>query len=102
VAGAEVTAVARTEHEKELWRSGGHRWSPIRRAASGLYHLVADWVGGPSPRPGSATSRPAEWSSSAPVTPDKTPVNIYDFFDHEGARLVAYLSYAYPETRAPT
>jgi len=33
--------------------------------------------------------------------PDKTPINIYDFFGHEGARLVGYLSYAHPEPPGP-
>jgi NADPH2:quinone reductase len=27
----------------------------------------------------------------------KTPIDVYDFIGHEGARLVSYLSYAHPE-----
>ncbi|GAB3871174.1 MDR/zinc-dependent alcohol dehydrogenase-like family protein [Dactylosporangium cerinum] len=31
----------------------------------------------------------------------KTPIDIYDFIGHEGARLVSYLSYAHPQPPGP-
>jgi NADPH2:quinone reductase len=31
----------------------------------------------------------------------ETPIDVYDFIDHEGARLVSYLSYAHPQPPGP-
>ncbi len=32
---------------------------------------------------------------------EKTPLNVYDFIGHESARIIGYLSYAYPEPPGP-
>ena len=48
-AGAEVTAVARPQHEKQLLAFGASSVVADPAAADGLYDLVAkNWVGGPS------------------------------------------------------
>jgi NADPH:quinone reductase len=101
LAGAEVTAVARPQHEKQLLALGASSVVPDPAAADGLYHLVADWVGGPSLAAGIGKVTPGGTVVLGSSNPEKTPVNVYDFFGHEGARLVSYLSYAYPEPPGP-
>jgi hypothetical protein len=46
-AGAEVTAVARPQHDKQL-RQGARSVVADPSDANGLFHLVTDWVGGAS------------------------------------------------------
>jgi NADPH:quinone reductase len=100
-AGAEVTAVARPQHEKQLLALGASSVVPDPAAAGGLYDLVADWVGGPSLAAGIGKVAPRGTVVLGSSNTEKTTVNIYDFFGHEGARLVSYLSYAYPEQPGP-
>lgn len=100
-AGAEVTAVARPRHEEELLALGASSVAADPAAAEGLYDLVADWVGGPSLAAALGKAAPGGTVVLGSGNPEKTPVNIYDFFGHEGARLVGYLSYAYPEPPGP-
>ena len=101
LAGAEVTAVARPQHEKQLLALGASSVVADPAAASGLYDLVADWVGGPSLAAGLSKVAPRGTVVLGSSNTEKTPVSIYDFFGHEGARLVSYLSYAYPEPPGP-
>ena len=101
LAGAEVTAVARPQHEKELLALGASSVVADPAAADGLYDLVADWVGGPSLAAGIGKAAPRGTVVLGSSNTEKTPVSIYDFFGHEGARLVSYLSYAYPEPPGP-
>jgi NADPH:quinone reductase len=100
-AGAQVTAVARPRHEKELLALGASSVAADPAAADGLYHLVADWVGGPSLADSLGKVAPGGTVVLGSSNAEKTPVNVYDFFGHEGARLVSYLSYAYPEPPGP-
>jgi NADPH:quinone reductase-like Zn-dependent oxidoreductase len=100
-AGAEVTAVARSQHEKELLALGASAVAADSAAADGLYHLVADWVGGASLAAGLAKVVPGGTVVLGSGSTEKTPLNIYDFFGHEGARIVSYLSYAYPGPPGP-
>lgn len=101
LAGAEVTAVARPQHETELLALGASTVVADPAAADGLYDLVADWVGGASLAAGLGKVGPRGTVVLGSSNAEKTPVNIYDFFGHEGARLVSYLSYAYPEPPGP-
>jgi NADPH:quinone reductase len=101
LAGAEVTAVARPQHENQLLALGASSVVPDPAAADGLYHLVADWVGGPSLAAGLSKAAPRGTVVLGSSNTEKTPVSIYDFFGHEDARLVSYLSYAYPEPPGP-
>jgi NADPH2:quinone reductase len=100
-AGAQVVAVARAQHEKELLRRGATSVIADPSDATGLYHLVADWVGGASSAAALGKVAPGGTVILGSGSPDKTPINIYDFFGHEGARLVSYLSYAHPEPPGP-
>jgi len=101
LAGAEVTAVARAQHEKELLALGASSVVADPSAAGGLYDLVADWAGGPSLAAGLGKAAPRGTVILGSSNTEKTPINIYDFFGHEGARVVSYLSYAYPEPPGP-
>jgi NADPH:quinone reductase-like Zn-dependent oxidoreductase len=100
-AGAQVTAVARAQHEKELLALGVSSVVADPAAADGLYHLVADWVGGASLTACLGKAAPGGTVVVGSGNAEKTPVNIYDFVGHEGARLVGYLSYAYPGPPGP-
>jgi NADPH:quinone reductase len=100
-AGAEVTAVARPEYEKELLALGVSSVVADPSAADGLYHLVTDWVGGASLAAGLAKVTPGGTVVLGSGNTEKAPLSIYDFFGHEGARVVGYLSYAYSEPPGP-
>jgi NADPH:quinone reductase len=100
-AGAEVTAVARPEYQKELLALGVSSVVADPSAADGLYHLVTDWVGGASLAAGLAKVTPGGTVVLGSGNTEKAPLSIYDFFGHEGARVVGYLSYAYPEPPGP-
>jgi NADPH:quinone reductase len=100
-AGAEVTAIARPQHEKQLLALGASTVVAAPAAADGLYDLVADWAGGPSLAAGLGKVAPGGTVVLGSSNAEKTPVNIYDFFGHEGAQLVSYLSYAYPQPPGP-
>ena len=100
-AGAEVTAVAKPEHAKELLALGASAVPPDPEAADGLYHLIADWVGGSSLTAGLAKVTPGGTIVLASGSTEKTPLNVYDFIGHENARIIGYLSYAYPEPPGP-
>jgi NADPH:quinone reductase len=100
-AGAEVTAVARPEYEKELLALGVSSVVADPSAADGLYHLVTDWVGGASLAAGLAKVTPGGTVVLGSGSTEKTPLSVYDFFGHEGARVIGYLSYAYPEPPGP-
>jgi NADPH:quinone reductase len=47
-AGAEVTAVARPQHDKQPRQHGARSVVADPSDANGLFHLVTDWVGGAS------------------------------------------------------
>jgi NADPH:quinone reductase len=100
-AGAQVTAVTRTQHEEQLLRLSTTSVVADPADADGLYDLVADWVGGASLAAALGKVAPRGTVVLGSGNPDKTPINIYDFFGHEGARLVSYLSYAHPEPPGP-
>jgi NADPH:quinone reductase len=100
-AGAQVTAVTRTQHEEQLLRLGTTSVVADPADADGLYDLVADWVGGASLAAALGKVAPRGTVVLGSGNPDRTPINIYDFFGHEGARLVSYLSYAHPEPPGP-
>jgi NADPH:quinone reductase len=99
-AGAEVTAVAAMPHHEDLLRRGAAVVDDPA-AAEGPYHLVADWVGGASLAAALDKVAPRGTVVLGSGSLDKTPINVYDFFGHEGARIVGYLSYAYPEPPGP-
>jgi NADPH:quinone reductase len=96
-AGAEVTAVAQARHHENLLTRGAASVVGDPAAAEGLYDLVTDWVGGTSLAAALAKVAPRGTVVLGSGSPDKTPINSYDFFGHEGARIAAYLSYAHPE-----
>ena len=100
-AGAQVTAVARAQHEKQLLHRGASSVVAGPSDADGLYDLVTDWVGGASLAAALAKVAPGGTVVVGSGNQDKTPISIYDFFGHEGARLVGYLSYAYPKPPGP-
>ena len=100
-AGAQVTAVARAQHEKQLLHRGASSVVAGPSDADGLYDLVTDWVGGAALAAALAKVAPGGTVVLGSGNQDKTPINIYDFFGHEGARLVGYLSYAYPKPPGP-
>jgi NADPH:quinone reductase len=100
-AGAEVTAVARPQHDKRLQQHGARSVVADPSDADGLFHLVADWIGGASLAAALAKVTPGGTVVVGSGSPDKTSINIYDFFGHEGARLVGYLSYAHPDPPGP-
>jgi NADPH:quinone reductase len=100
-AGAQVTAVARPQHEKQLLALGASSVVADPAAANGPYDLVADWVGGPSLAGCIGKVTPGGTVVLGSSNTEKTPISIHDFFGHEGARLVSYLSYAYPEPPGP-
>ena len=75
--------------------------APDPAAADGLYHLVADWVGGASLEAGLARVTPGGTVVVASGSTEKTPLNVYNFVGHENARIIGYLSYAYPEPPGP-
>src|SRR5712691_1692766 len=101
LAGAEVTAVARPQHEKELLALGASSVVANPAAAGGLYDLIADWAGGPSLAASISKAAPRGTVVLGSSNTEKTPISIHDFFGHEGARLVSYLSYAHPEPPGP-
>jgi NADPH:quinone reductase len=101
-AGAEVTAVARPQHEQDLLARGAASVVADASAADGLYDLVTDWVGGASLAAALGKVAPRGTVVLGSGSLEKTPINIYDFVGgHEGARIVAYLSYAHPEPPGP-
>jgi NADPH:quinone reductase len=100
-AGAEVTAVAAARHHENLLARGVTSVVNDPAAVQGVYDLVADWVGGASLAAALGKVAPRGTVVLGSGSPDKTPINIYDFFGHEGARIVAYLSYAQPEPQGP-
>jgi len=99
-AGAEVTAVTATPHHQDLLRRGAAVVDDPA-TAGGLYTLVADWVGGASVAAALDKVAPHGTLVLGSGSAVKTPINIYDFFGHEGARIVGYLSYAHPEPPGP-
>jgi NADPH:quinone reductase len=100
-AGAEVTGVASSQHHEILLAHGATSAVDDPAAAEGLYDLVADWVGGASLASAIGRLAPRGTLVLGSGSRDTTPINVYDFFGHEGARIVAYLSYAHPEPPAP-
>ncbi len=99
-AGADVTAVAATPHHQDLLRRGAAVVDDPA-TARGRYHLVADWVGGASLAAALDKVAPHGTLVLGSGSVVKTPINIYDFFGHEGARIVGYLSYACREPPGP-
>lgn len=95
LSGADVTAVARSGAESTEY--GSARVIPSVADAEGFYDLVADASGGESLQHAITKIVPGGTvvvlgTSSG----DKTPIDVYDFIGHEGARLVNYMSYADP------
>lgn len=99
-AGAEVTAVAGQAHHGQLLEWGVARAVTHPDGADGEQRLVVDWVGGASLAAAIAKVAPGGTVVLGSGNPEKTSLNIYDFLGHEGARVIAYLSYAYPELPA--
>jgi NADPH:quinone reductase len=114
-AGAVVTAVSSarhpstrpsstrpssTRHGPDLLARGAASVVLDAAAAEGWYDLVADWAGGDSLAAAIGKVAPHGTVVLGSGSTDKTPINIYDFLGHEGARIVAYLSYAHPEPPA--
>lgn len=101
VGGARVTAVAKARHEKALLELGADTVVPSVWDAGPGQDLVAESVGGDSLA--GALKAVAPGGTVAVIgtsSGEKTPVDVYDFIGHEGARLVSYLSYAHPEPPA--
>ena len=99
LAGATVTAVAR--QAGELMKLGAHDVVADPGAAAGPYHLIVESVGGASLA--AALGRVAPGGTIMLIgasSGEKTPIDIYDFIGHEGARIVSHLSYAHPEPPA--
>jgi NADPH2:quinone reductase len=100
--GGRVTAVADPRHEKELTALGAGTVVADPADADADQHLIIDSVGGDSLAAALAKVAPAGTivvcGTSSGV---KTPIDVYDFIGHEGARLVSYLSYAHPEPPGP-
>lgn len=95
LSGADVTAVARSGAESTEY--GPAKVIPSVADAEGSYDLVADSIGGESLQHAITKIVPGGTvvvlgTSSG----DKTPIEVYDFIGHEGARLVNYMSYADP------
>ncbi|MFC5007430.1 zinc-binding dehydrogenase [Dactylosporangium cerinum] len=102
LAGASVTAVAAPVHTKELIALGATEVVANTADAADGQHLVAESVGGDSLA--AALSRVAPGGTvvvCGTSSGAKTPIDIYDFIGHEGARLVSYLSYAHPQPPGP-
>lgn len=99
--GARVTAVADVRHEKALAALGAAAVVPSVEDAEPGQELIAESVGGDSLA--WALKRIAPGGTIAVIgtsSGEKTPLDVYDFIGHEGARLVSYLSYAHPEPPA--
>ncbi|WP_112237645.1 zinc-binding dehydrogenase [Kribbella monticola] len=92
LSGADVAAVSRSGAEYRAAKTVSSVTD-----ADGLYDLVAESSGGESLHHAIAKITPGGTvvvlgtSSGA-----KTPIDVYDFIGHEGARLVNYMSYADP------
>jgi NADPH:quinone reductase-like Zn-dependent oxidoreductase len=100
-AGAEVTAVARPPRDGGMVARGASSVVAEPSDAHGLYELVADWVGGASLLAALGKVAPHGTVVLGSGNTEKTPISIQNFFGHEGAWLVTYLSYAHPEPPAP-
>lgn len=97
LAGGVVTAVARDDAAPLLTQYGAISVVPTVETAVGTYDLIMESVGGDSLQAALGKVAPRGTivllgSSSG----KKTPIDIYDFIGHEGARIVSYLSYAEP------
>jgi NADPH:quinone reductase-like Zn-dependent oxidoreductase len=102
LAGARVTAVADPRHDKELTALGAAAVVATTADADGGQHLVAESVGGDSLSAALTKVAPGGTIIVCGTTSGtKTPIDVYDFIGHEGARLVSYLSYAHPQPSGP-
>jgi NADPH2:quinone reductase len=102
LAGARVTAVAGAGHQKELTALGATAVVAATGDAGGGQHLVAESVGGDSLAAALTRVVPGGTIVVCGTTSGvKTPIDVYDFIGHEGARLVSYLSYAHPQPPGP-
>jgi NADPH:quinone reductase len=102
IAGARVTAVADPAHEKDLTNLGAANVVPTTADAEDNQYFIAESVGGESLA--AALTKVASGGTVVvfgTTSGVKTPIDVYDFIGHEGARLVSYLSYAYPEPAGP-
>ncbi|SDN20684.1 zinc-binding dehydrogenase [Actinacidiphila guanduensis] len=100
--GADVTAVADARHGKALLALGATTVVPSAWDAAPGQDLVTESVGGDSLA--AALKKIAPGGTIAVIgtsSGEKTPIDVYDFIGHEGARLVSYLSYAHPGPPAP-
>jgi NADPH:quinone reductase-like Zn-dependent oxidoreductase len=98
--GADVTAVVPPGRPTEL-ASSGVTVVGDASAAEGQFELAADWVGGDSLAAVIGKIAPGGTVVLGSGNAERTPINVYDFIGHEGARIVAYLSYAHPEPPGP-
>jgi NADPH:quinone reductase len=102
LAGARVTAVADLRHEKELTALGAAAVVAATADAEADQHLIAESVGGDSLAAALTKIAPGGTVVVCGTTSGvKTPIDVYDFIGHEGARLVSYLSYAHPQPPGP-
>ena len=100
--GARVTAVADLRHEKELTALGAGRVVADTADADDGQHLITDSVGGNSLAAALTKVAPGGTIVVCGTTSGvKTPIDIYDFIGHEGARLLSYLSYAHSQPPGP-
>ena len=97
LSGAVVTAVAHDTAAPLMTGYGAASVVPTIGDATGTYELITESIGGESLRAAIGKIAPSGTvvilgTSSG----EKTPIDVYDFIGHEGARLVSYLSYAAP------
>ncbi|MHB8294544.1 MAG: zinc-binding dehydrogenase [Acidimicrobiales bacterium] len=102
LSGAQVTAVARTEHAEALKATGASDVAADIDATASLFDLITESVGGSSLTAAIAHSRPGGTivvfgASSG----EKTPISLYDFIGHEDLTLQVFMSYASPQPYAP-
>ena len=95
VQGAAVTAIADERHADELRALGAVEVLADPAAAAGLFAFAIESIGGEMLAKTIAAIEPAGTIvliGSASGEP--TPISIFDFFGHEGARILTYFSYA--------
>jgi NADPH:quinone reductase-like Zn-dependent oxidoreductase len=102
VAGARVTAVADPAYEEDLKNLGAANVVPTTADAEDNQYFIAESVGGESLAAALTKIAPGGTVVVFGTTSGvKTPIDVYDFIGHEGARLVSYLSYAHPRPAGP-
>jgi NADPH2:quinone reductase len=95
LAGAQVTAIARTEHADELRRLGARQVVASTDQADGLFDHILESIGGSSFEAAVAHVAPAGtivlFGNSVR---EASKLDFVRFFGHENARIQTYFSYA--------